>query len=75
MSQVQREMKQTLMSYLDSARVCETLTLDDLTNVLHSITGKSGFEAGTILNDDSFKMGEHVAAFWYEKSKFSGTQV
>ena len=36
-----KEYADNLITYLDSARTCRTITLDDLSNVLHGLSGKA----------------------------------
>ena len=57
-----REYVDKLMSYLDSARICRSLTLSDLSNALHGISAKAGIVPSFTINDPYY-MGEHVAAF------------
>jgi hypothetical protein len=64
-----REYIDNLCAYLDSTRVCKTLTLDDLSNALHGISAKAGI-APSLKTNGSYMIGEHVAAFWFEKKSF-----
>ena len=60
-----REHVDNLMSYLDSARIIKSLS-----NALHGISAKAGIVPSFAIND-SYIMGEHVAAFWYEGERFA----
>ena len=71
-----------LKSYLNAARCCTTITIDDLNNVMCGIIGRSegnnndaNSETQTsdeiphtaaVLNESQYQLGEHVIAFWVE---------
>ena len=47
------EYAENLISFLSNARLCKTVTMTDLTNIMHGIIGKSGIEAPTpVLRDE-----------------------
>ena len=57
-----------LISYLDGTRTCRTITLFELSNVLHGISGKSGTQSACSGDhDNTLSIGKHVVAFWEEK--------
>ena len=57
-----------LISYLDGARTCRTITLSELLNVLHGISAKSVTQSACSGEyDNTLSIGEHVVAFWEEK--------
>ena len=58
-----------LCSYLDSARRCKTIKLNDFSNALHRITATAGITTSLQVKE-SFTIGEHIAAFWYVGRKF-----
>ena len=61
------EYADNLISYLNGASTCRTITLSELSNVLHGISGKSGKQSTCSgEHDNTLSIGEHVA-FWEEK--------
>ena len=47
------EYAENLISFLSNARLCKTITMANLTNIMHGIIGKSGIEAPTpVLRDE-----------------------
>ena len=57
-----------LISYLDGTRTCRTITLFELSNVLHGISGKFGTQSACSgEHDNTLSIGKHVVAFWEEK--------
>ena len=62
------EYADNLISYLNGASTCRTITLSELSNVLHGISGKSGKQSTCSgEHDNTLSIGEHVVAFWEEK--------
>ena len=49
-----REYIDNLSAYLDSMRICKTLTLGDLSNALHGISGKAGIAPSVLTNDSHY---------------------
>ena len=73
------EYADNLSSYLCSARSCKTITINDLNNIIHSITEKETHEEPTESSleesdasgecadcEPNFIHGEHIVAFWFE---------
>ena len=57
------------MTYFDGAKTCRTITLSDLSNVMHGISGKSmtATNNGTIdTTSETLHIGEHIVAFCNE---------
>ena len=67
------EYADNLISYLDGARTCRTITLSELSNVLHEISGKSGTQSTCSgEHDNTNSIGEHVVAFWEDFKWYLG---
>ena len=73
------EYAENLISFLNNARCCKTLTVDDLNNVMRGIVSRSTNDENDVndttdkqsleslsCNEDAFKVGDHVIAFWIE---------
>ena len=70
-----------LMEYLETAQCVRNITLTDLTNVLHGLTAKQTATTETALSVtphssasasprvDPYKVGEHVAATWWDRTE------
>ena len=78
-----QEYADNLKSYLDTARSVKSLTINDLSNVLHGLsatsipvnTSTSAASAPdydpiheTSITDNSYKVGEHIAELWWESN-------
>ena len=64
-----KEYADNLITYLDSACTCRTITLDDLSNVLHGLSGKAKNGTNTEVPSSTelpFAVGDYVAAFWFD---------
>ena len=62
------EYADNLISYLNGASTCRTITLSELSNVSHGISGKSGTQSTCSgEHDNTLSIREHVVAFWEEK--------
>lgn len=69
------EYTETLISYLNSARCCKRITIDDLCNIMHGIAGQIDM-IGTVVDkendtgwgqtDDKSMLGELVLPNWLE---------
>lgn len=71
------EYAENLISYLNSARCCKRITVDDLRNIMHGIAGRTDSaetvdlvekESNTMekQKEKQYNLGEHVIAFWLE---------
>ena len=62
------EYADNLISYLNGASTCRTITLSELSNVSHGISGKSETQSTCSgEHDNTLSIREHVVAFWEEK--------
>ena len=64
-----QEYADNLIGYLDAARTTKTLTIGDLSNVLHALHHMhENVPENTVLDEDSNSPvnGEHNIAFWIE---------
>ena len=64
-----KEYADNLITHLDSARTCRTITPDDLSNVLHGLSGKAKNGTNTEVPSSTelpFAVGDYVAAFWFD---------
>lgn len=69
------EYAETLISYLNSARCCKRITVDDLCNIMHGMAGQTDV-VGTVVDkeddtrlgqtDDKSILGELVLLNWLE---------
>ena len=65
-----------MISYLNSARCCKRITVDDLRNIMHGIVERTDVVQTVVdkeidteerQTDNKYMLGEHVIAYWSEE--------
>ena len=65
------EYAENLIPYLDTARSCKKLTMNDLNNILFGIVSSVTPSSTSTSSSEytNFVAGDHIAAFWFEHGK------
>ena len=65
------EYAENLITYLDTARSCKNISMNDLNNILFGIASSVTPSSTSTSSSEytNFVAGDHIAAFWFEHGK------